>query len=82
MFADFQDNGLGNQHENKRETDYFSICKIYAMLKVENERVTNVFRRLDGKADLVNFNPFLSITRVPDDCQACNGGNRDFQKQP
>ncbi len=35
----FQDNGPGNQHENKkRETDYFSICKIYAMLKVENER--------------------------------------------
>ena len=24
--------------EIKRETDYFSICKIYAMLKVENER--------------------------------------------
>ncbi|EOB17741.1 hypothetical protein SP5UMMC_01819 [Streptococcus pneumoniae MNZ37] len=22
----------------KRETDYFSICQIYAMLKVENER--------------------------------------------
>ncbi|EHZ20003.1 hypothetical protein SPAR33_2480 [Streptococcus pneumoniae GA13723] len=38
MFTDFQDNGPGNQHENKRETDYFSICKIYAMLKVENER--------------------------------------------
>ena len=35
---DFQDNGPGNQHEIKRETDYFSISKIYAMLKVENER--------------------------------------------
>ena len=38
MFADFQDNESGNLHEIKRETDYFSICKIYAMLKVENER--------------------------------------------
>ena len=32
-----------------KETDYFSICKIYAMLKVENERGNNVFRRFDGK---------------------------------
>ncbi len=31
VFADFQDNGLEISRANKRETDYFSICKIYAM---------------------------------------------------
>ena len=28
------------------------------------------------------FNPFLSITRVSDDCQGCNGGNRIFKSNP
>lgn len=42
--------------------------------------ITNVFRRFDGESRVWSiFNPFLSITRVSDDRQGCNGRNRIFK---
>ncbi len=45
--------------------------------------ITNVFRRFDGESRVWSiFNPFLSITRVSDDRQGCNGRNRIFKSNP